>query len=121
MFDEANKLRHFTIELMRRLDTAGIDTFLPDLPGCNESLAPLEAQTGWQRSVSMPWETLADAVRFAIDEVAASIQPILRQHHLDVRPGHPTLAALDSRRLDGCNGQPSPLFRRPRWRWSGPP
>ncbi len=45
LFDEANKLRHFTAEVMRRLDAVGIDTFLPDLPGCNESLAPLEAQT----------------------------------------------------------------------------
>ena len=44
-FDEGNKLRHFTVEVMRRLDGAGIDSFLPDLPGCNESLAPLEQQT----------------------------------------------------------------------------
>lgn len=49
-FDEANKLRRFTLEVMRRLDEAGIDTFLPDLPGCNESLAPLDRQTleGWR-------------------------------------------------------------------------
>jgi len=44
-FDEANKLRRFTVEVMRRLDRAGIDTLLPDLPGCNESLAPLREQT----------------------------------------------------------------------------
>lgn len=44
-FDESNKLRHFTVEVMRRLDGAGIDSFLPDLPGCNESLAPLQTQT----------------------------------------------------------------------------
>src|SRR5690606_7125640 len=52
LFDEANKLRHFTVEVMRRLDRAGIDCFLPDLPGCNESLAPLEAQTltGWREA-----------------------------------------------------------------------
>ena len=42
LFDEANKLRRFTVELMRRIDAAGIDCFLPDLPGCNESLAKLE-------------------------------------------------------------------------------
>lgn len=48
-FDEANKLRRFTLQLMRALDEAGVDSFLPDLPGCNESLVPLEAQTlaGW--------------------------------------------------------------------------
>lgn len=37
LFDEGHKLRRFTVEVMRRLDGAGIDTFLPDLPGCNES------------------------------------------------------------------------------------
>lgn len=49
-FDEANKLRRFTVEVMRRLDAAGIDCFLPDWPGCNESLAPLADQTleGWR-------------------------------------------------------------------------
>ena len=52
LFDEANKLRHFTVEVMRRLDAAGIDSFLPDLPGCNESRAPLETQTltGWREA-----------------------------------------------------------------------
>jgi hypothetical protein len=49
LFDEANKLRRFTVDVMRRLDAAGLDALLPDLPGCNESLAPLEDQTlaGW--------------------------------------------------------------------------
>jgi hypothetical protein len=45
LFDEANKTRRLIAETMRRLDGAGIDSVLPDLPGCNESLAPLEAQT----------------------------------------------------------------------------
>ena len=51
LFDEANKLRHFTVHVLLRLDAAGIDTLLPDLPGCNESLAPLVAQTltGWRQ------------------------------------------------------------------------
>lgn len=41
LFDEANRLRRFTVEVMRRLDGAEIDCFLPDLPGCNESLQDL--------------------------------------------------------------------------------
>ena len=41
LFDEANRLRRFTVEVMRRLDGAGIDSFLPDLPGCNESVQDL--------------------------------------------------------------------------------
>lgn len=45
LFDEANKTRHLIVETMRRLDGAGIDSFLPDLPGCNESPAPLQNQT----------------------------------------------------------------------------
>lgn len=44
-FDEANKFRHQVVEVMRHLDERGIDSFLPDLPGCNESLAPQEVQT----------------------------------------------------------------------------
>lgn len=45
LFDEANRMRRFTVELMRRLDRAGIDSLLPDLPGCNESLQALDHQT----------------------------------------------------------------------------
>ena len=44
-FDEANTLRRQTVEVMRRLDLSGIDSVLPDLPGCNESPAPLAEQT----------------------------------------------------------------------------
>ena len=53
LFDEANKLRHFTVAVMRLLDAAGVDSFLPDLPGCNESSAPLGAQSlvGWRSDV----------------------------------------------------------------------
>jgi hypothetical protein len=59
-FDEANKLRRFTVELMRRLDAAGIDCFLPDFPGCNESLAPLNKQTleAWRTCAAAAAETL---------------------------------------------------------------
>lgn len=45
LFDEANKLRRFTLSVMRALDEAGIDSALPDWPGCNESIAALPAQT----------------------------------------------------------------------------
>lgn len=52
LFDEANKLRRQTVEVMRRLDLSGIDCFLPDLAGWNESLRPVEAQTlgGWRQA-----------------------------------------------------------------------
>lgn len=53
LFDEGNKLRHFTVELMRRLDAEGVDCFLPDLPGTNESLLPLGEQTldSWREAM----------------------------------------------------------------------
>ena len=65
LFDESNKLRHFTVEVMRRLDAAGIDALLPDLPGCNESLASLEQQTlaGWRQAAE------AAAAHFAATHV----------------------------------------------------
>ena len=45
LFDEANKLRRMTVEVMRRLDHSGVDCFLPDWPGCNESRAKLCEQS----------------------------------------------------------------------------
>lgn len=45
LLDEANRMRRLTVDVMRRLDNAGIDSFLPDLPGTNESLQPLDLQT----------------------------------------------------------------------------
>ncbi len=54
LFDEANKLRRFTLQMMRALDELGIDSFLPDLPGCNESLTALETQSldDWRTAAS---------------------------------------------------------------------
>lgn len=45
LFDEANKLRRMAVEVMRRLDRSGVDCFLPDWPGCNESRAKLPDQS----------------------------------------------------------------------------
>jgi hypothetical protein len=53
LFDEANRLRRLTVEVMRRLDLAGIDCMLPDLPGCNESRQRLEtvSLTTWSSAM----------------------------------------------------------------------
>lgn len=53
-FDEANKLRRQTVEVMRRLDASGIDSVLADFPGTNESRAKLEDQTldGWRAAAA---------------------------------------------------------------------
>lgn len=67
LFGEAGKLRRFTLEVMRRLDGAGIDSFLPDLPGTNESL--LDPETIELED----WAMAADAAarHFAVTHVLA--------------------------------------------------
>jgi len=67
LFDEANKLRRLTVEVMRRLDAAGIDSVLPDLPGTNESLQPLAEQSleGWRAAMA------AAATHFGVTHVLA--------------------------------------------------
>lgn len=54
LFEEMNRTRRFLIETMRRLDFEGVDTFLPDLPGCNESVQAFAAQSlhGWRRALA---------------------------------------------------------------------
>lgn len=45
LLDEANRMRRFSVEVLRRLDGAGFDCFLPDLPGTNESTVDLASVT----------------------------------------------------------------------------
>ncbi|NLR71538.1 hypothetical protein HGI47_11720 [Novosphingobium sp. ERN07] len=54
LFDEANRMRRMLVDAMRLLDEAGVDCFLPDLPGCNESLQEFPAQSlhGWRRAMA---------------------------------------------------------------------
>lgn len=54
LFDEANRTRRMLAQAMRSLDALGIDTIMPDLPGCGESLVPLEAVTmdNWREAVA---------------------------------------------------------------------
>jgi hypothetical protein len=54
LFEEANKMRRFTVSLMRNLAALGIETVLPDLPGTGESLTDLiDVQfDDWQDAVS---------------------------------------------------------------------
>lgn len=41
LFEESNRMRRLTVEVMRRLADRGIGTLLPDLPGQGESLVSL--------------------------------------------------------------------------------
>lgn len=71
LFEEAGRMRRLTLEVMRRLDGAGIDCFLPDFPGCNESLQRLETQTCESWTLAM----------------AAAAQQLRATHVLAIRGG----------------------------------
>ena len=60
LFDEANKLRRQTVLIMRQLAELGIGSAMPDLPGMNESLAPLSEQslTQWREDTAQVAEHL---------------------------------------------------------------
>lgn len=54
LFDEMNRVRRMLVEMMRALNQRGVGSLLIDLPGCNESLVPLETQdlNSWRAAVS---------------------------------------------------------------------
>jgi len=95
-FDEANKLRRFTVEVMRRLDTAGVDSFLPDWPGCNESLAPLHLQTlsGWRTCAEAAAEALGATHVLAIRAGALVAPAGLPGWHYATQSGPQLLRAM---------------------------
>jgi len=51
---DMNRMRRLLVSTMRALDTYGIDSFLPDLPGTNESLEPFLGQSlhGWRGAMA---------------------------------------------------------------------
>lgn len=95
-FDEANKLRRFTLEVMRRLDAAGIDSLLPDLPGCNESLAPLEHQTlaGWRAGMAAAGNALGATHVLAIRAGALVAPAMLPGWHYAAQTGPKLLRGM---------------------------
>ncbi len=67
LFEEMNRTRRFLVETQRQLDALGIDSMLPDLPGCNESLQAFSAQSlgSWRAAM------IAAARHFAATHVLA--------------------------------------------------
>lgn len=95
-FDEANKLRRLTLDVMRRLDEAGIDSVLPDLPGCNESLAPLDTQTleGWRAAAQTAAQTFGATHIFAVRAGALIAPDSLPAWHYMPQAGPKLLGAM---------------------------
>lgn len=54
LFEEMNRTRRFLIDTMRALDIDGIDSFLPDLPGTNESQQAFASQSlhSWRSAMT---------------------------------------------------------------------
>ena len=96
LFDEGNKTRRLAAETMRRLAGAGIDSFLPDLPGCNESLAPLEDQTlaGWRAAAQDAARHFAPTHVLTIRAAAILAPPALPGWRYAPTGGAPALRAL---------------------------
>lgn len=61
LFDEMNRMRRTLVQAMRVLAGHGVTAMLIDLPGTNESLAPLEAQSLaiWRTAIGSAAESLA--------------------------------------------------------------
>lgn len=95
-FDEANKLRRFTLAVMRQLDGAGIDSLLPDLPGCNESLVPLSEQTldGWRQAAAAAAGALGATHVLAIRAGALLAPPALPGWHYAAQGGPKLLRGM---------------------------
>lgn len=95
-FDEANKLRRFTVEVMRRLDAAGIDSLLPDLPGCNESQLPLREQSleGWRSAMVAAADALRATHVLAIRAGALVAPPGLPGWHYAAQSGPKLLRGM---------------------------
>jgi hypothetical protein len=67
LFEEMNRTRRMLVETQRQLDGWGVDSMLPDLPGCNESQQAFSAQSlgSWRDAMA------AAARHFAATHVLA--------------------------------------------------
>lgn len=67
LFEEMNRTRRMLVETQRQLDALGVDSMLPDLPGCNESAQTFAAQSlgSWRAAMA------AAARHFAATHVLA--------------------------------------------------
>jgi hypothetical protein len=84
LFDEMNRVRRTWVQAMRILADKGITSALPDLPGCNESSAPLAEQSlsAWREATAEAAKAFSATHIFSvrggclIDEVAGL--PVMR-------------------------------------------
>ena len=61
LFEETNRTRRLLAQTMRAAAAQGVATVLPELPGCGESLAPLDRQSlaSWRQAMAFAAEHFA--------------------------------------------------------------
>ena len=89
-------MRRFTVQVMRALDALGIDSFLPDLPGQNESLKPLRDQTlaTWQEAASAAAKDIKAGEFLSIRAGALIVPSDLPGHHYAPQTGPKQLRSM---------------------------
>ena len=68
LFDEMNRVRRTWVQAMRELASNNVASALPDLPGCNESVASLEQQSIdiWREAVACAAESFQATHIFSV-------------------------------------------------------
>lgn len=96
LFDEMNRCRHWLVDLMRRLDAAGIDSVLPDLPGCGESIQDFAAQSlnAWRAAMAAAARHFACTHVFAVRGGALVVPPEWPGWQLEPAGGHGLLRTM---------------------------
>ncbi len=96
LFDEMNRCRHMLVDLMRRLDAAGIDSLLPDLPGCGESLQDFADQSlgAWRGAMAAAARHFAATHALSLRGGALVVPTVLPGWTLEPSGGHAILRTM---------------------------
>ena len=87
LFDEMNRVRRMLVGAMRDLAARGVATYLPDLPGCNESLALMPEQdlAIWRTAMALAAQRLG-ATHVAAIRAGALVDDSIALPHWRLAP-----------------------------------
>lgn len=96
LFDEMNRTRHMLAGVMRLLAQAGIDSVLPDLPGCGESVQDFSAQSlnAWRAAMEAAARHFAASHVLTLRGGALVAPPALPGWELEPCSGHALLRTM---------------------------
>ena len=101
LFGEHNAMRRQLIEVMRRLADSRSETLLPDLPGWNESVEPLQHQTlaHWRDAIRVIAQTLQVSAVLAVRSGALLVPAELSAWLYAPQPGEQVLRTMVRARI----------------------